>query len=167
MKKSGKAGRSQAWAVCLVGLVVVLAGCEAEATDVAEVADVTAVKTLEDYKAEAAAAVEAVTVQDMLQRTGDDTVVFIDVREGDELERLGKIDGAVHIPRGVLEFSIDADSARHREEFSSGKKLVFYCATGGRSMLAAKLASDMGVADPVYLEGGFKAWSEANGPLSE
>jgi rhodanese-related sulfurtransferase len=53
-----------------------------------------------------------------------------------------------------------------RDEFSSGKTLIFYRATGGRSMLAAKLAKDMGVADPVYLEGGFSAWSAANGPLA-
>ncbi len=47
--------------------------------------------------------------------------------------------------------------------FSSGKKLIFYCETGGRSLLAAKLARDMGVSDPVYLEGGFTAWVEAGG----
>jgi rhodanese-related sulfurtransferase len=47
--------------------------------------------------------------------------------------------------------------------FSSGKKLIFYCETGGRSLLAAKLALDMGVEDAVYLDGGFKAWAEADG----
>jgi len=46
--------------------------------------------------------------------------------------------------------------------FSSGKQIIFYCETGGRSLLAAKLASDMGVPDPVYLDGGFRAWAEAN-----
>lgn len=125
------------------------------------------IKSVDDYKAEAAAAVSAMNVQDALQRFGDDSVIFIDVREGDEIARLGTIDGAVHVPRGVLEFNIDGASPRHMEEFSSGKTLVFYCATGGRSMLAAKLAKDMGVANPVYLDGGFTAWQKASGPISK
>lgn len=120
------------------------------------------IKSVDDFKAEAAAAVHAISVQDSKQLLGDDSVVFVDVREGDEIARLGKIEGAVHVPRGVLEFYIDPKSSMHMDIFSSGKKIVFYCATGGRSLLAAKVAKDMGVKDPVYLEGGFMAWSEAD-----
>lgn len=119
------------------------------------------VKSLDDFKAEAEAAVDAISVDASRRLTGDDSVVFVDVREGDEIASLGKIEGAVHVPRGMLEFYIDPASSMHRDIFSSGKKLIFYCATGGRSLLAAKVAKDMGVKDPVYLEGGFKAWSEA------
>jgi rhodanese-related sulfurtransferase len=121
-------------------------------------------KSVDDYKSEAAAAVVAVDVQSVIERVEDDSVIFVDVREADEVARLGKIAGAVHVPRGVLEFYIDPDSSTHLDIFSSGKQVIFYCATGGRSMLAAKLALDMGVADPVYLDGGFAAWTEAAGP---
>jgi rhodanese-related sulfurtransferase len=98
-----------------------------------------------------------------MELVGDDSVIFVDVREGEEIARLGKIEGAVHVPRGVLEFYIDPNSSLHMELFSSGKKLIFYCETGGRSLLAAKVAMDMGVTDAVHLEGGYKAWVEAGG----
>jgi len=98
-----------------------------------------------------------------LELVSDDSVIFVDVLEGEEIARLGKIEGAVHVPRGVLEFYIDPYSSLHMELFSSGKKLIFYCETGGRSSLAAKLALDMGVPDAVHLEGGFKAWVETGG----
>jgi len=122
-----------------------------------------AVKSVDDYKAEAAAAVVAYDVPMSRELVGDDSVVFVDVREGEEIARLGQIEGAVHVPRGVLEFYIDPKSSLHMELFSSGKKLIFYCETGGRSLLAAKLAMDMGVPEAVHLEGGFKAWVAAGG----
>ena len=121
------------------------------------------VKGVDDYKADAAAAVVAYDVPMSMELVGDDSVIFIDVREGEEIARHGKIEGAVHVPRGVLEFYIDPKSSLHMELFSSGKKLIFYCETGGRSLLAAKLAMDMGVTDAVHLEGGFKAWVETGG----
>ena len=80
-----------------------------------------------------------------------------------KLAEKGKIEGAVHIPRGVLEFYIDPVSGMHNEIFSSDKKVVFYCASGGRSVLAAKLAMDMGVKNAAHLEGGFAAWENAGG----
>lgn len=121
-----------------------------------------AFKSVQDYKAEAEAAVDVISVDDARALIGGDSVVFVDVREADEIAGLGKIEVAVHVPRGVLEFYIDPKSSMHMGEFSSGKKVVFYCATGGRSLLAAKVAKDMGVADPVYLEGGYKAWAETD-----
>lgn len=119
-------------------------------------------KSLRDYQAEARAAVSSISVREAMSKQADDSVLFIDVREANEIERLGKIDGAVHVPRGLLEFVMDKKSPMHMDEFSSGKKLVFYCATDGRSMLAAKLAKDMGLDDPVYMKGGFRAWSRAS-----
>lgn len=126
-----------------------------------------AVMTVNEYKAQAMAAVDAVSAQDWETLVGDDSTLFIDVREGDELEEHGAIEGALHVPRGVLEFYIDPSSSLHMKELGSGKRLVFYCETGGRSLLAAKLARDMGVADPVYLDGGFRAWQEAGGAIEK
>ena len=121
------------------------------------------VKGVDDYKAAALAAVVAYNVSISKELDCDDSVIFVDVREGEEIARHGKIEGAVHVPRGVLEFYIDPKSSMCRELFSSGRKLIFYCDTGGRSLLAAKLAMDMAVTDAVHLEGGFKAWLETGG----
>lgn len=123
-------------------------------------------KSVDDYKAEANALVGSTDVATATDFVGDDSVVFIDVREADEILRNGKIEGAVHVPRGVLEFYIDPASSLHNDVFSSGKKVIFYCATGGRSLLAAGVAVEMGLKDTVYLEGGFKAWAEAEGAIA-
>ena len=123
----------------------------------------TSLKSVADYRAEATAVVTAIDAESSLQLVNDDSVVFVDVREAGELADKGKIEGAVHIPRGVLEFYIDPASGMHNEIFSSDKKVVFYCATGGRSVLAAKLAMDMGVKNAAHLEGGFTAWAKAGG----
>ena len=119
--------------------------------------------SVDDYKAEALATVSTYGVDTALELVNDNSVVFVDLREGDEIAATGMIQGAIHVPRGVLEFYIDPQNSMHDEVFSSGKQLIFYCSTGGRSLLAAKLASDMGLSDPVYLEGGFQAWSDAGG----
>jgi rhodanese-related sulfurtransferase len=94
-----------------------------------------------------------------------DAVTFIDLRDPRELEREGKIPGAVHCPRGMLEFWIDPESPYHRPVFAEKKKLLFFCAGGWRSALAAKTAQDMGLPDVAHLEGGFGAWREAGGPV--
>ena len=80
------------------------------------------------------------------------------------MEREGKIPGAVHCPRGMLEFWIDPESPYHRPVFAEKKKLLFFCAGGWRSALAAKTAQDMGLQDVAHLEGGFSAWRQAGGP---
>ena len=67
----------------------------------------------------------------------------------------------------MLEFWVDPDSPYHRDVFSSGKKLVFFCAAGWRSALATKAVQDMGVSPVAHIGGGFSAWTEANGPVEE
>jgi rhodanese-related sulfurtransferase len=94
-----------------------------------------------------------------------DEVTFIDLRDPRELEREGRIPGAVHCPRGMLEFWIDPESPYHRPVFAEGKRLLFFCAGGWRSALAAKTAQDMGLEKVAHLEGGFGAWREAGGPI--
>ena len=94
-----------------------------------------------------------------------DRVTFIDLRDPRELEREGRIPGAVHCPRGMLEFWIDPESPYHRPVFAEKKKLLVFCAGGWRSALAAKTAQDMGLDDVAHLEGGFTAWRQASGPI--
>jgi rhodanese-related sulfurtransferase len=117
--------------------------------------------------AEANAVIESYTVQDAMTRVGDDSVAFIDLREIDELHRDGKVPGAFHAPRGMLEFYIDPESPYHKKIFSSGKKIIFYCASSGRSALATKTAQEMGLGSVAHVAGGIKAWKEAGGPMEE
>jgi rhodanese-related sulfurtransferase len=95
----------------------------------------------------------------------DTRVVFVDVRDTPELERDGKIPGALHASRGMLEFLVDPESPFHKPLFASGKKFLFYCASGGRSALAAKTAQEMGLEQVAYISGGIKAWKEAGLPV--
>ena len=141
---------------CLLTACIVMTACAAKDTSL---------KSVAEYRAEASAMVTPIDAESSLQLVNDDSVVFVDVREAAELADKGKIEGAVHIPRGVLEFYIDPASGIHNEIFSSNKKVVFYCASGGRSVLAAKVAMDMGVKDVVHLDGGFAAWAEAGGAI--
>ena len=122
------------------------------------------------YKAlldEANAEVEALTPQEASSLLGDDETIFIDLRDIRELDREGRIPGARHCPRGMLEFWIDPESPYHKDIFASGKTFVFFCAAGWRSALAAKTAQDMGL-DPVkHITGGFSQWKEAGLPTEE
>ena len=112
---------------------------------------------------EALAEVASVSVDDALDLAGGEDALFVDVRERAE-QSAGAIAGAVAAPRGFLEFIADPASPMHNPALSSGKRLIVYCASGGRSALAAKTLQDMGYADVANLTGGFQAWSEAGGP---
>jgi rhodanese-related sulfurtransferase len=122
------------------------------------------VKRAAELVAEANAAVPTVSVDEAKALLGQDDVVFVDVREPQELAA-GKIPGAVHAPRGSLEFYADPQSPVHKPELASGKRLVLYCGSGGRSALAAKTLKDMGVANPINMIGGFKGWQEGGGAI--
>lgn len=115
--------------------------------------------------AEAEAAIETWTVADALRRLDDEDVVFVDIRDVRELWRDGSIPGAVHAPRGMLEFWVDPESPYARDVFQSGKRFMFFCAGGLRSALAARTVQDMGLEPVCHLAGGFEAWKEAGGPV--
>ena len=121
------------------------------------------VKQVKDMVAEANAAVEVVTAAAAKNLVGRADVVFVDVRDAGELSA-GKIAGAVHAARGLLEFVADPTTPIHQPELSSGKRLIVYCGSGGRSALAAKTLQDMGIEPVANLKGGFAAWVEAGGP---
>ena len=113
---------------------------------------------------EANAEIETLSPQEAAKLLGDDKVAFVDLRDPRELQREGRIAGAHHCPRGMLEFWIDPDSPYHKPLFASGKSFVFFCAGGWRSALAAKTAQDMGLSPVKHIEGGFGAWKEAGLP---
>ena len=112
---------------------------------------------------EALAEVSSISVDEALALVDDGEAVFVDVRERAEHDA-GAIAGAVAAPRGFLEFVADPTSPMHNASLSSGKRLVIYCASGGRSALAAKTLQDMGYSGVANLTGGFQAWTEAGGP---
>jgi rhodanese-related sulfurtransferase len=115
--------------------------------------------------AEAEADIETLPAPDATKLHGDPAVVFVDLRDPRELEREGRIPGALHCTRGMLEFWIDPDSPYHKPIFAQDKRFVFYCAGGWRSALAAKTAHDMGLENVAHVAGGLAAWREAGGPM--
>lgn len=124
-------------------------------------------KSAKELVAQANARVETIPVQNAISLLKDPDTVFVDLRDSSELQRDGKIPGAVHVSRGMLEFAMDPTLPYHNPVFSSGKKIVFYCASGGRSALAADTAQNMGLARVGHVGGGFKGWKEANGPVDQ
>jgi rhodanese-related sulfurtransferase len=88
--------------------------------------------------------------------------LLVDVRDGTEVAASGKAAGAIHIPRGSLEFKADPASPTADKNFSTDKTVILHCASGGRAALAGKLLKDMGY-EKVYNLGGFKDWVEAGG----
>ena len=124
-------------------------------------------KGFKDYLAEANAVIETCSVHDALYLLDDDDWVFVDVRDGTELAKEGRIPGATHTSRGLLEFHIDAASPMHDSVFASDRKFIFYCGTGGRSALAAHRAKEMGLERVVSLAGGYAAWKAAGGPTDD
>lgn len=106
------------------------------------------------------AEVHSYTVEEAKTKVGNSDYIFIDVREKAEIESDGSIPGSVHIPRGMLEFCIDNSSPYYHPVFGSGKKLIFYCKSGGRSVLAAQRAMDMGLSDVTNMAGGYIAWNK-------
>jgi rhodanese-related sulfurtransferase len=109
--------------------------------------------------------VEEIEPAEAVKLAGRDDVVLVDLRDPRELEREGKVPGAFHCPRGMLEFWIDPESPYHKAKFAEDKKFVFFCAGGLRSALPAKTAQDMGLKPVAHILEGFKGWKEAGGPV--
>jgi len=117
--------------------------------------------------AQANAKIETLSPQDAVALHGREDVVLVDLRDPRELEREGKVPGAFHCPRGMLEFWIDPESPYHKPVFAQDKRFVFFCAGGMRSALAAKTAQDMGLKPVAHMGGGFAAWRDAGGPVEK
>ena len=109
--------------------------------------------------------VPAISVEEALELVGSDDHVFVDLRDPNEQDKTGRIPGAIASSRGMMEFHLDPESPAHKPAFNQDKTYVFYCASGGRSALAAQVALDMGLSPVVNLSGGVAAWKKAEGPL--
>ena len=109
--------------------------------------------------------VETLDVAEAIKLHGRDDVVFVDLRDIRELNREGRVPGAFHCPRGMLEFWIDPQSPYHKPIFAEDKRFVFFCHAGWRSALATQTAQRMGLKPVAHIAGGFGAWKKAGAPV--
>ena len=114
---------------------------------------------------EALASIKTLSASEAMAQFDAGDVVLVDLRDPRELEREGKIPGAFHCPRGMLEFWIDPASPYHKPVFSQDKPFVFFCAAGWRSALSARTAQLMGLKPVAHVDGGFAAWRDAGGAV--
>lgn len=117
--------------------------------------------------ANANAIVESLPPEEAARLAGDPNVQFVDIREPAEVAKSGLIAGAVHVPRGLLEFQVDPESPTHNAQLAARSRLVLYCGSGARSALAAKSLTDMGVENVVHVPGGFSALKDAGAPIEQ
>jgi rhodanese-related sulfurtransferase len=103
---------------------------------------------------------------DQVEREIRQGAMLVDIREPEERQRSGAIPGDIHAVRGMLEFYADPTSAYHRAEFDPRRRLILYCASSGRSALAADMLRSLGYRDVAHLEGGINAWCAAGKPVA-
>lgn len=120
-------------------------------------------KTVKSMLEEANREVERVDHATAL-RMMEEGALVLDVRDAPEVAASGKVPGAHHVSRGMLEFRADPESPYHDQTFRKDRPVLLYCASGGRSALAGKVLKEMGYAE-VYNIGGFKDWTEAGGEV--
>ena len=121
-------------------------------------------KSVKDLVEAANAVVPRITpaqAQELIERGN---AVVVDVRDAPEVEKSGKVAGAVHIPRGMLEFRADPESPYFDQSFARDKTVIVYCAAGGRAALSGQALKEMGYGE-VYNLGGFNDWAEAGGAI--
>ncbi len=114
------------------------------------------------------ARIENLSVDDLKAEisAGDDPLL-IDLREIQEVVDLGTIPGAKNVPRGMLEFWADPSSPYYRDYFTEDRRMVVFCAGGGRSVYATLALEDMGFKNVAHLEAGFNGWKKAGGEVED
>ena len=122
--------------------------------------------TVKEMMDAANAVVPKITTAEAQALVAEGKAVIIDVRDSAELAQTGKALGALHIPRGSLEFRADATTSYHDPRLDPGKTVILYCAAGSRAALAGKVLRDMGYPDVRNL-GGFKDWADAGGEIED
>lgn len=120
--------------------------------------------TVKDLMAAAHAVVPKIGPDEVKALVASGEALVVDVRDAPEVEKSGKVAGAVHVSRGMLEFRADPASPYHDPAFAKDRTVVVYCASGGRSALAGKALKDLGY-DKVFNLGAFKDWTESGGAV--
>jgi rhodanese-related sulfurtransferase len=122
--------------------------------------------TVKEMLAAARAAVPMIAPEEAAKLVADGKAVVVDVRDGTEVQASGKVKGARHVPRGLLEFKADPESPMYDPALQREKTIILYCASGGRSALAGKTLKDMGYSDVRNL-GGFQDWVTSGGAVEK
>lgn len=122
--------------------------------------------SVKDMLAAANASVSKIDRDEAMALIKDKNALVVDVRDLPELQASGKVAGAVHVSRGMLEFRADPDSPYHNPAFNRDRPVIVYCASGGRSALAGKALQDLGYSNVRNL-GAFKDWAEKGGPVEK
>lgn len=116
--------------------------------------------------AAAHAVVPKISAQETADLLASGKALVVDVRDGTEVQNTGKVKGAVHVSRGLLEFRADPAAETHDKNFDPNKTVILYCGSGGRAALAGKMLKELGYKDVRNL-GGFKDWTAFGGPVEK
>jgi rhodanese-related sulfurtransferase len=122
-------------------------------------------KTIGQLVAEAKRRIENVTIDLLRQELERGGIQLLDIRDVRERQKLGWIPGSMHVPRGMLEFWLDPTSPYYSGKVDPEKRIVLYCAAGGRSVLATDVLREMGFPDVANFETGFNSWAAAGLPV--
>ena len=127
-------------------------------------------KGVKELVAEAERVITTIATDEAIRRYEEDDLdsIFVDIRDVRELERDGMVPGAVHVPRGMLEFWFDPESPYHKEVLADeSKTYILYCAAASRSALACKSLQEMGFQNIVHFAQGYNGWKSAGGPVGK
>ena len=123
-------------------------------------------KTAKDLVDAANAVVPKITAAQAQEIISKGNALIVDVRDAPEVQQSGKVAGAVHVPRGMLEFRADPESPYHDQNFAKDKTVLLYCASGGRAALGGQALKELGYGE-VYNLGAFKDWVEGGGAVDK
>lgn len=123
-------------------------------------------KSAKELVEAANAVVPRIGIADAQEKVAADGVLVVDVRDAAEVDKTGKVAGAVHVPRGMLEFRADPESPYHDANFAKDKTVIVYCASGGRSALAGQALKELGYGE-VYNLGAFNDWVDNGGAVDK
>jgi rhodanese-related sulfurtransferase len=123
-------------------------------------------KTTAHLLADARARVNSLSPQAVHAELATSDVLLVDLREPEERQEHGSIPGAIHAPRGMIEFYADPTSAYHRSEFDPDRRTILFCSSGSRSALAASALDSLGYSQVAHLDGGLRAWRNAGLPVA-
>jgi len=122
-------------------------------------------KTVGQLVTEAKQRIQNLTLDQLRAEIERGGTQIVDIRDVRERQKLGWIPGAIHVPRGMLEFWLDPTSPCYTAKVDPEKRIVLYCAAGGRSALAADVLREMGFPDVAHFEPGFNGWAAAGQPV--
>ena len=114
------------------------------------------IKSSQELVSDALSQIKTLTPSEALELANNNKCNLIDIRDIRELEKMGRIENSLHIPRGMLEFWMDPDSPYFKEgKIDMNKEMILFCAGGLRSALATKTLKDMGFEKISHIDGGF------------